>query len=389
VRVLFSTTANEGHFGPLLPFARACAASGHDVRVAAPVSFGSALARVGLRHEPFADARPDLIGPVMAQLPAMDVEDANDVVMREVFGRIDAQAALPALQTIVERWRPQVIVRESAEFASLAAAERAGVPHVHVCPGMHEVAARFAAVVGDPLEELGRIAGLRSGRLNTALAAEPIFGLVPEVLDYASGARPPRIDAIQRFHQPDDVTAGQRQREWGDPDLPLVYVTFGSVAGSIPTFAGVFSQALDALAGLDACVVMTLGRKLDPHDLGPVPANTHVAQWLPQAEVLAHAAVMVGHGGFGTTVGALAAGVPQVVVPLFTFDQLVNGDRVAAVGAGVTMGVWQGTVGRIADEITRLLGDPSSAESARRISVALNELPPPSKAVPVLAGLVA
>ncbi|HET8588468.1 MAG TPA: glycosyltransferase [Nakamurella sp.] len=389
MRVLFSTTANEGHFGPLLPFVRACAASGHDVRVAAPVSFGPALARVGLRHEPFADARPELIGPVMAQLPAMDVEDANDVVMREVFGRIDAQAALPALQTTVERWRPQVIVRESAEFASLAAAERAGVPHVHVCPGMHEVAARFAAAVEDPLEELGRIAGVGSGRLNAALAAEPIFGLVPEVLDYASGSRPPAVDAIQRFHQPDDVTAGQRQREWGDPDLPLVYVTFGSVAGSIPTFAGVFRQALDALAGLDATVVMTLGRNLDPHDVGPVPANTHVAQWLPQAEVLAHAAVMVGHGGFGTMVGALAAGVPQVVVPLFTFDQLVNGDRVAAVGAGVTMGVWQGTVGRIADEITRLLGDPSFAESARRIAVALNELPPPSKAVPVLAGLVA
>lgn len=70
---MFSTTANEGHFGPLLPFVRACAASGHDVRVAAPVSFGPALARVGLRHEPFADARPELIGPVMAQLPAMDV----------------------------------------------------------------------------------------------------------------------------------------------------------------------------------------------------------------------------------------------------------------------------------------------------------------------------
>ena len=32
---------------------------------------------------------------------------------------------------------------------------------------------------------------------------------------------------------------------------------------------------------------------------------------------------MVGHGGFGTTLGALLAGVPQVVVPLFA-DQPHN-----------------------------------------------------------------
>ncbi len=52
MHVLFATTAHDGHFGPLLPFARACAAAGHEVRVAAPESYGEALARAGLRHEP-------------------------------------------------------------------------------------------------------------------------------------------------------------------------------------------------------------------------------------------------------------------------------------------------------------------------------------------------
>jgi len=45
MRVLVSTTANDGHFGPLQPFARACTAAGHEVRVAAPASYGGALAR--------------------------------------------------------------------------------------------------------------------------------------------------------------------------------------------------------------------------------------------------------------------------------------------------------------------------------------------------------
>lgn len=57
MRVRCATTANDGHFGPLLPFARARLGAGHEVRVAAPASFGGAVARTGLPHEPFADAR--------------------------------------------------------------------------------------------------------------------------------------------------------------------------------------------------------------------------------------------------------------------------------------------------------------------------------------------
>ncbi len=124
---------------------------------------------------------------------------------------------------------------------------------------------------------------------------------------------------------------------WGDPAQPLVYVTFGSVTGSLPPFAGVFREALDALADLPARVLMTVGRRVEPASLGPLPANAHVEQWLPQAAVLAQASAVLGHGGFGTTLGALAAGVPQVVAPIFTSDQVVNGTHVAAAGAGRTV----------------------------------------------------
>jgi UDP:flavonoid glycosyltransferase YjiC (YdhE family) len=388
VRVLFATTANDGHFGPLLPFARACAESGHEVRVAAPASYGVALARVGLAHEPFADAPPELIGPVMAGLPSLSFAEADEVVVREVFGRIDAQAALPGLITTVEHWHPHVVVRESAELGSLAAAVRAGVAHVQVCIGMHEVASRFAEVTSEPLSDLARMAGLPEGRLAAALAAEPVVSLVPELLDHASGEVPADARTFARFHDPAPAARGERPVEWGDPGLPLVYVTFGSVAGSLPPFVGVFRGALDALADLDARVLMTVGRKLDPGSLGPLPGNAHVVSWVPQDEVLAHASALVGHGGFGTTMGALAAGVPQMVVPLFSFDQVVNGDHVAAVGAGVTTAQGPEEVEGAATDIPLLLADPAYAESARRVAAAMRDLPPPAEFVPVLARLV-
>lgn len=388
MRVLFSTTANDGHFGPVLPFARACAESGHEVRVAAPASYATAVARAGLPHEPFADAAPEVIGPIMASLPSMAVEEADAVVIREVFGRVDAQAALPRLLETVESWRPDVVVRESAELGSLAAAERYGVPHVHVCIGMHEVATRFAEAVAQPLAELGRLAGLGHGQITGALARETVLSLVPELLDRADGAVPPEAQGFKRFHQPAPPSGGPRPDDWGEPDLPLVYVTFGSVAGSLPPFAGVFREALDALAELDACLLMTVGRNVDPHGLGPLPPNARVHQWLSQGAVLAHAAAMLGHGGFGTTMGALEAGVPQAVAPLFSFDQAVNGHHVASVGAGLTTTMGAGAVARASTEIARLLSVADYAESARRVSAAMHELPPPSAAVSVLTSMV-
>lgn len=382
--MLFATTANEGHFGPLLPFVRAVIAAGHEVRVAAPQSFARSLANAGLEHEPFADVPGEVIGPVMARLPSLAPMDADTVVIREVFGRLDAQAGLPGITASIERWRPDLVVRETAELGSLAAAERAGVAHAQVCIGMHEMAGWFGELLDEPFAELSRLAGLESGRLAAAHASEPMFSSVPTLLDFPTGGS----DAVRRFHEPPPARTGARSAQWGDLDRPLVYVTFGSIAGSLPPFTGVFRAALDALAGLDAAVVMTVGRAVDPSGLAPLPANARVFNWLPQGDVLAHASAMVARGGFGTTMGALAAGVPQLVVPLFTYDQVLNGEHVAAIGAGLTSPMGIDSFVGAADRVRQLMSDPTFTDGARRVATAIRDLPPPSAAVEELVALV-
>ncbi|WP_404433706.1 glycosyltransferase [Microbacterium lacus] len=388
MRVLCATTANDGHFRPLLPFARAFAHAGHEVLVAAPASYAGVVAKAGFVHEPFADAPRDLIGPVMKRLPTLAFEEADGLVIREVFARIDAQAALPSLVETVEHWRPDLILRETAELASLAAAERAEVPHVQVCIGMHEILPRFAQAISDPLEELGRLAGLVEGRMTSALDSESVLSLVPELLDHPHGDVPSGSDGFLRFHEPRPAARADRVPDWGDPRAPLIYVTFGSVTGSLPPFASAFRRALDALAHVEARVLLTVGGKVDPAGLGPLPSNAHVEQWWPQDAVLGQAAAMLGHGGFGTTMGALAAGVPQVVVPLFTFDQIVNGDHVAAVGAGLAVERGPLSVESAAAEVPRMLADPTYAASARRVAAAIADLPSTAEAVHTLARIV-
>jgi UDP:flavonoid glycosyltransferase YjiC (YdhE family) len=381
MRVLVATTANDGHFGPLRPFALALASAGHDVRVAAPESYAETLERAGYVHEPFADAPPELIGPIMARLPTMSFEESNRTVLREVFARIDAQAALPGLIATIEAWRPDVVLRESAELGSLAAAERAGVPHVHVCIGMHEIADDFARETTEQVAQLGILAGLGEDRLAAALAQELIVSSVPESVDGHGPAR--------RFRDPGLVhPESELPPAWGDPDHPLVYVTFGSVTGALGPFDGVFQEALDGLADLPVRVLMTVGRRFDRETLLPLPANACVLPWWPQEWVLARAGAMLGHGGFGTTMGALANGVPQVVAPIFTIDQVANGRHVADCGAGLTVDPGPGGVAAAAALVPSLLGEPSYADRARAVAAEIADLPHPSDAVPVLEALV-
>lgn len=384
VRVLISTTANVGHFEPLVGIARACRDAGHQVRVAAPRSFATTVTRTDFPFEPFDDAPPELIGPVMGRLPALSFEEANATVVREVFGRIDAQAALPALTTAIETWRPDVIVREPAELGSLAAAERSGIPQVQVAIGMTEMVRQFAELLIEPLTELARVAGLPDDSLNCALNAVPMLSSVPEDLDRAGDSEFSEDQVTYRYRDQLPAPSMTPLPTWDDPALPLVYVTFGSVTGSLPPFAGVFRQALDGLAELPIRVFMTVGRQVDIAGIGPLPANARVEHWWPQSDVLAEAALVLGHGGYGTTMGAITAGVPQVVAPIFTTDQAVNARHVAAVGAGRAASPGPDVVARACHELPDVLADPNYRHRAAAVAETIAALPSAVDTVPVI-----
>jgi UDP:flavonoid glycosyltransferase YjiC (YdhE family) len=386
VRVLFSTTAGAGHFGPLIPFARACQSAGHEVLVAAPASFASSVAAASLDHAPFADVPPEVMGAVYGRLPSVSREEANAIVLGEIFGRLDAQAALPGVTATIDDWRPDVVVREPTEFASWVAAEKAGVPQLVVAIGVAAMDEAARPMLLEPLAELRALAGLDEDPELAGLAALPYFSMVPPGFDGADARRP---GGVRRFRNSVERAQGGRLPDsWGDPEWPLVYVTFGSVAGALPQLAPVYPAVIDVLGDLAMRVLLTIGQGDGPV-FDRVPANVHVERWWPQADVMPLASAVVGHGGFGTTMTALAGGVPQVVVPLFSSDQFINAARVAEVGVGVRVdGGVEGVAG-LPDALARVLGEPAFGQAARDMAEEIAGLPEVSEAVPILEQLAA
>jgi UDP:flavonoid glycosyltransferase YjiC (YdhE family) len=385
VRVLFSTTAGAGHFGPMVPFAKACRDAGHEVKVAAPASFAPAVAAAGLDHAPFADVPPDVMGAIFGGLLGLPRAEANRIVMAEVFGRLDAQAALPGVMQLVSGWRPHVVVREFCEFGSLVAAEKAGVPQIEVAIGLAAAYSSALPVLAAPLAELDAAVGLPEGTAHRILASGPVLSCVPAEVEGEDGKGGRQIG---RFRDASLTAVGDSPLPpWGDPQHPLVYITFGSVAAALPPFAGIYRSVLEQLSGEPVRVLMTTGSAFEPGSLRPLPPNARVEQWWPQANVMPFAAAVVGHGGFGTTVAALAGGVPQVVLPLFAFDQFLNAERVAATGAGVCLDGGLEAVSALPPALAGVLSDPAYRENAGGIAAAMGALPEVASSVSLLERL--
>jgi UDP:flavonoid glycosyltransferase YjiC (YdhE family) len=396
MRVLLATTAGAGHFAPLVPFAHACAGAGHEVRVAAPESFAAAVVRAGLAHAPVDDAAPAAVAEVFARIPELTMPEANSLVVREVFGRLDPAAALPGMRALVETWQPDVVLREPAEIASYVVAAEHDLPYVEVNIGLDSFSDRLVELLEEPLRELGCTRG------TAAMREAPRWTLLPASFDVDAtmSARAPT-----RFREATGPVGapGALPDWWGDLDDPLVYVSFGSVAAGLGLFPRFYAEVLDALGDARVRVLMTLGEAGAPEQLGTLPDNVHVERWWPQGQVMPHADAIVAHGGFGTTMLALAAGVPQVVVPLFAADQFANATRVHELRAGLALqeeGVAERRGGAVIpagpavldslpDAVERVLHDAELRHNARAIAADIAALPAAAGCVRALEELVA
>jgi hypothetical protein len=107
-------------------------------------------------------------------------------------------------------------------------------------------------ILAAPLADLSLIAGLPEDRAMATLLTTPGFSSVPAVLDGAGDQPTDDIAAIEpgpvwRFHDASvDAGPGPLPPPWGNPDDPLVYVTFGSVTGGLGPFSSLYPATLDA-----------------------------------------------------------------------------------------------------------------------------------------------
>jgi UDP:flavonoid glycosyltransferase YjiC (YdhE family) len=369
MRVLFTTLRNTSHFLPLVPFVEACVRRGHEVAVAAPPDLAERVAATSAAFFPFGHPGDDGLRPIWMRLRGLSEQEMSRVVVGEIFAGICARTALPELLATVQRWQPSLVIRESQEYAAIVAAEQLGMPHVRVAITARSAERELLPAAAPALDALARSQGLPADPSGERVQHEPALTLFPAALD------PTESDAAPVFRfRSARKPAPPLPAYWGAREGAFVYATFGTVAGGMDEARAVFRVALDAVAALPIRVLLTIGAELSIEALGDVPPNVHVERFVPQDDVLPHAAAALCHGGSGTVLGALAAGVPLVVAPMFA-DQPHNAARVEAVGAGLALPTRTSSADDMRAALRRVLEEPSFAATARRIAADIAALP--------------
>jgi MGT family glycosyltransferase len=167
-------------------------------------------------------------------------------------------------------------------------------------------------VVGEPLDGLRAEHGLPPDPQLAALDGDLVISPFPPSFREPASPLPDTARAVRLM----DIGRGS--------DNGPVYFTLGTVFNI--ESGDLFTRVLEGLRGLD--VIATVGPQIDPAELGDQPPNVRVERYIPQAEVLPRCRAMVSHGGSGAILGALAHGLPMVLIPMGA-DQPLNAARAA------------------------------------------------------------
>lgn len=370
MRVLLAASMGGiGHLAPVQTVAQACIRLGHEVAVLVPPALAPEATRAGLAVAVGADPPRTVVEGVWKRMRTGPPDPG--LVDRELFAGPATVAMLGAARSVRDAFRPNLVVREPCEYSSAIAACEAGISQAQIAISQAAIERRVLAMVAPVIDR-------QAPGLAEVVAAAPYLSPFPATLD------PSPWPDTRRFSPPESATSPLPEW-WSGDDRPLVYVTFGSVVGHLSEAVGVYRCAIDAVAELPCRVLLTVGHNFDVSHLTPVPANTHVSPWVAQSDVLATASLVVCHGGSGTTLGALAAGVPLVVCPFFA-DQSANGVMVEATGAGVVVsgfregsdrlrGLGRSDVGPLRDAIEEVLANPRYRHRTEPISAQMRAEP--------------
>ncbi|MFD0203587.1 MULTISPECIES: glycosyltransferase [Saccharothrix] len=315
MRVLFAGLASVGHTYPMVPLAIAAREAGHEVHFAVGEEVHAPLAAHGLR--PFRPA--------------------------DAFYELYAEDLAPELA----RLKPDLVVHGWGVPGAAIAARQAGIPGL-----WHGFGRLFPDGIGLEMPT-------KSGRPHLDICP-------PSLQDPDFLANEDRI-ALRpvAFGEPGELPARDGR--------PLVYLTLGTAFGTHELLAA----AIKGLAEVGARVVVATGR-VRPEQLGTVPADVTVRAWVPQADLLPHVDVVVHHGGSGTTLGALAVGAPQLVLPQGA-DQFANADAVTAAGAGVRLLPDEVSAEAIASIVRTLSRPGGHTDAARAIADEIARMPSPAE----------
>ena len=351
LRIVLASVGSRGDVQPMLGLAQSLAARGHRPLIAAPANFEGWVRSLGFDFAPLGEDMQAFLArnrQIMTGKPLR--------MLREMIRYFKEQIPLQAQQLAPICRGADLVVYGGLAFTAPSVAEHLRLPVLgvlysncllpaslhpppnipwHGLPGwINRLIWRINHVMGDLL--LRRTLNSMRSHLGLPLLdhlrshlieGDPLVIAADEVLFPPDTSWQGRFAYANFIYFDDPAPLDPQLNDWLSEGEAPIYIGFGSMLGQgIERVERMLVEAVSATGR--RCIVDAgwagLGAAALPHG------------WLrvrnaPHALLFPRVAVVVHHGGSGTTAQALRAGVPQVLLPLI-LDQFHHGHRLYLAG---------------------------------------------------------
>jgi len=421
MRVLFVTIPWRSHHHLMVSMGWALQTAGHEVRVASGPELTDVITKSGLTAVPVGSDEPivEKLERMMTEEVQKKIEELRergDLLVNMSENREEeltwerlrwgyrgyrmTHAAMndSMIEDLVEYcrwWKPDLVVWDSQTYAGSIAATTVGAAHARVSLGLnvearmrrHYLRVRAQQPPQDREDPLADWLGEWAQKYGVSFSEEMVTGqftidqMVASMLLESDVPQVP-IGYVP-YNGPSVVPAWTCQ----DPPRRRVLATFGVSLEKDPTAFGFSVEQLrgmlDSLADLDIELVVTLPKQFQK-ELGHVPDNTRMVEFVPLHVIIPSCSAVIHHGGVPAFLDSIVHQVPQLIVSRVIPDIGERGPRLERAGAGL----WipgddpeELSGARIREHLVRLLDEPAFRANAGRLRDDLLAQPTPAQAV--------
>lgn len=376
-RVLFINAGSEGHINPTIGVVQELISRGEEVVYFCIEAYRQRIEQTGATVRTIDDQK---------FLKAF-ISGGRNYILERVNGLLlTADIVIPSILEQIEGEQFDYIIHDSMFGCGRMLAQILDLPAISSCTSFAQTEEAFqlmikqfetdvAAEICQPIIE--RFQGL------IAMVKEKYNIEIHSPYEVFCNPAPLTIVYTTRDFQPDAAQFNDSYKFVGpsiDSRLVLADYNLAAIKEKHPIYISlgtVFNQATDfyklcikVLGNTEHTIVMSIGQRVQASELGEIPSNFIVHNYVPQMDVLQYAKLFVTHGGMNSTHEALYCGVPLVVIPQGA-DQSLIAAQVARIGAGIALQMENLTADQLREAIEQGLNDTAFANAAASMKQSL------------------
>jgi len=360
-RVLFINGGSEGHVNPTIGVVQELIKRGEEVVYFTIEEYRNRLEKTGATVRTF---------DVQKFLNAFISGGRNNLLER-INGLLrTADIMIPSVLEQIEGEHFDYMIHDSMFGCGHLLAQILKIPAVNSCTSFAESRESFdkmfehlsKKIPAETFDEFQRLKEMLEGRYDVDIRSpyEVFCNPAPMTIVYTIKEFQPsgeEFNQTYKFVGP-SISSRSTNKNFDLTEIKgksPIYISLGTV----------FNQAIDfyklcfkAFGNTEHTVVMSIGERTQISDLGEIPKNFIVKNYVPQTEVLQYTKLFITHGGMNSTHEGLYYGVPLIVIPL-SADQPIIAGQVADIGAGIQLQMQSLTANQLREAADHVLKDPS------------------------------